>query len=190
MKIVLNWRGPFLPTEFLESASPEAEAGVYIWVAELAGERWVEYVGKATGRPTLWRRQQEHVANTIGLRYTIPGAVRSTGVEWIPNTYPKNKKDLLDDERRGQLVKEALSYLNSIEIFLASLPDLDSKTLGFVERNLLWALQPRSTSLGTKSPPPVPLDIEHRSASWLNGNFKNNFELVPSAVLQCAAPVT
>ena len=179
MEIILDWRGPFLPKSFLDEKDPQPTPGVYLWLADFHGKKWVEYVGKASGSPTLGRRQQEHVSNTIGLKYTIPAQVRDADEDWKPGIYPENKNQLLIKSTRESLVDEALRYLDSMTFFLAPMEAKDRKLLGIVERNLLWALQPRSTVPGTKTPPPTPIDIKHRNASWASGSFENKFKMVP-----------
>ena len=182
MKIKLSWDGPYSPYSFLEHPNPHPYAGVYIWSADFADGYWIEYVGKAGGKPTIGIRQQQHVANTIGLRYTIPAQVRECGVKWEPDEYPDNIQTLLDEPSRSTLIREAIAYLDSMEFYVAEMQDYDSNIIKVVERNLLWTLQPRSTQPGTKTSPPIPVGIIHENPKWLRKNRENQFKLEPEVV--------
>ena len=164
--MVLNWEGPIKAESFLDEANPDARRGVYIWICTTEDDIWIEYVGKATGSPNLGHRQQQHVANILGLRSTIPGIFRRSGKAWTPNQYPVNKKDLLDLDVHMALLMESKTYLDSISIYVAEVPKEAEVDLKHVERNLLYDLSPRGTTSGTKTAPQQKLALKHRNATW------------------------
>jgi len=165
--IKLDWFGPFKFKDFIEKSimvEKFRKPGVYIWVEKWRKIKRLCYVGKASGRPTLLERQQEHYANFIGGRYNIPAEFRKCEKEWIPNQYPINARILLKEKEFIQLVHEAFAYIKNINIYLCPLGQ--TVPLKNLERNLLYVLQPSATKPGTKSPPPTRLQIQHKNARW------------------------
>ena len=164
--MILNWEGPIKAESYLDKSNPDDRCGVYLWICRSKDDEWIEYVGKATGSPSLGRRQQEHIANILGLRATIPADFRDSKKKWVPNQYPNNKADLIDLDKHMELLNEAKSYMNSISIYVAAIPIELLQHLKQIERNLLYDLSPRGTINGTKTKPEHPLKITHKTAKW------------------------
>ncbi len=184
MALEIYWEEARHPFWFLEApanelarrCAKEGVRGVYMWVCSIGNRCWIDYIGKATGSPTLIRRQQEHVENQLGLRYRIPKEFMPGDEDWVPGVYPKNTAWLLDPHKRALLIDAARTYLDASTVFLAPQPEMSSQELRLLERNLLWDLQPLGTTPGTKTPPKEQQDIVHVNAGWYSEALENKFQ--------------
>lgn len=166
-EISLEWFGPYGFKKLLEEEALRKQfdcSGVYVWTDRVKGTERLYYVGKATGRPTLWRRQMQHYSMSIGGMYFIPEDFRVSRVSWNPDPKLFEVRDvLLGEEKYLELVREAFRYTQTIEIHLCP---IEAKLVADVERNLLHELTPDGTSWGTKSQPLNRLSIRHINAKW------------------------
>ena len=165
----LFWEGPYRLRDFIRSNELKERfscAGVYIWIDKLPdGSERLSYVGKAGGRPSLHHRQQQHYANMVGGLYTIPKEYRQSNEAWVPNwSLPTVAEVILDREKYQKVIDEGFAYEAACQVYLATLDSADESKI--VERQLLYDLQPSSTSWGTKSAPNSPIDIVHIDANW------------------------
>jgi hypothetical protein len=165
--ITLSWDGPHRFADFLDEVSfPWAhKAGLYFWVApyESRDIEAVTYVGKASGSPSLLKRQRDHYANYIGGRYVIPGIFRGCGEIWIPNQYPSVKSIMTDRNAWLELISECIDYVASVRIYVCPLPDSDKSTIARLERELIFDMQPKVNSRGKARKPTADLAIRHEN---------------------------
>jgi hypothetical protein len=176
MEISLTWEGPHTFQYFCETPNPSPHPGVYIWVTEENGKYYIDYVGRALGSPNLGHRQQTHVANFLGLRYWIPSFHTPEGCpEWMPGSYPDNKIILFNEAEYLKIYRAARNYVSSISVYLAPMLDSSSDTIKIVERNLLFDLQPRTTSWGRKTTPSIQYSLKHKNALWAEIEICNEY---------------
>lgn len=183
--IDLVWSRPFGFSDFVtipEKLKDFMSAGIYLWVEEHPDGEQLSYVGKATGKPDLIQRHQQHYSNYIGGRYTIPARFRSVENDWIPGQYPNNSNIVLDVERFVALVREAFEYTKHIKIYLAPKPGLNGQQLAVIERNLLYDLTPMGTIPGTKSEPKNRIKIIHKHATWCSEDVRRHIRNQPMIV--------
>ncbi|MEX2257288.1 MAG: hypothetical protein WD672_01140 [Woeseia sp.] len=168
MTINLDWLGPFPLQDFFtvnELKRKFAVPGVYIWIEDTPTGEHLSYVGKASGSPPLFIRQQQHYANMIGGLYTIPKCYRSADFDWVPDWSKSDVAEtLLDSDRFHQVVDDAFAYASHCAIYLAVLESAGQTKL--IERQLLYDLQPTGTRWGKSTLPGVPLSITHHNAIW------------------------
>lgn len=168
-EMIMDWEGPYKLSDFFTNSALKQKyrkPGVYIWIEELPDEKRLSYVGRATGRPTLEKRLQDHYANCVGGLYTIPKEFRRSGVAWIPDWNVEDTiATLLSLNKLLTIVEDGFRYASVCHIYLwPATPDTDVK---LIERNLLYDLKPTGTIWGTKSVPANRINIRHRSPHWL-----------------------
>jgi len=169
-EIVMDWEGPYKLSEFFIDPAMKDKydrPGVYLWIEELPnGKKRLSYIGRATGRPTLWKRHLQHYAFLVGGLYTIPKEFRRSDVAWIPDwTMEETAATLLSLEKFLNIVEEGFRYASACRIYLwPATPDANVR---LIERNLLYDLKPTSTIWGTISEPVTRLNIRHRKPAWL-----------------------
>lgn len=169
-EIELYWSEPFTPKALLATENGFREdydkpPGVYIWTEIVASVETLAYVGRATGNPTLWVRQFQHVLNTLGGQMSIPADFREEKVDWRMNYNDKSVVDIvLDKEKFVKALSGFYHYLDCTRVYLAP---CDSSLVKTVERNLLFDLRPTRTSWGTRSEPSDRLTFIHHNATWL-----------------------
>lgn len=101
----------------------------------------------------------------IGGLYTIPQEYRQSNEDWVPNwSLPTVAEVILDRKKFQKVIDEGFAYEAACQVYLAALDSADLSKI--VERQLLYDLQPHSTSWGTKSEPHSPIDIVHIDATW------------------------
>lgn len=128
--------------------------GVYLHLdnRRSEGER-AAYVGKASGAPSLWRRQYDHYVHYIGGLYVIPESTQhENSYTWTPG--PDNEKTrstVFCREAFHEIVDLAFDYVQTVTIHLCKLPTAGEAKI--VERRLLWDLEPIDTTAGTKTRP-------------------------------------
>lgn len=180
MSVTLEWHGPHLLSEFPRRRELGAEfnvPGVYLWIEELpsvAGKR-LSYVGKASGKPTLYARQLQHYAFTVGGLYMIPGELRKDRTKWAVDwAKPECVAVMLDEEQFIGVVRDGFRLAAASAVYLAPYRGDD---LGVIESNLLYALQPTGTDRGTKYPPKTRVEIRHTKAtSWICPDTRRQFK--------------
>lgn len=183
--IELPWFGPFSFRDFIEASERVKDfhvPGVYLWVETGEDGERISYVGKASGRPNLLQRQQDHYTNYIGGRYRIPGSYRSGKPDWEPGQYPQNAEIILDYERFTELVGEAFQYVQHTTIYLAPLKDWACEDISVAEWNLLYDLKPTDTRRGTLSEPRQRIKIVHKNARWYTSDVKRYIRNQPETV--------
>ena len=173
MDVVIDWERPYKLRAFLDQ--PELKArfdkpGVYLRVERLPdGTHRLGYVGRALGRPTLWRRQRQHYACMIGGLYTIPKEFRRCGRTWVPDS-AETVETMLDRVAFTTVVEEGFRYAEACDVYVwITPPGFDPDV---VERNLLYDLRPSGTDWGKNSIPAVRLKIGHRSPRWLTSEIR------------------
>lgn len=178
-EIVMDWEGPYKLSEFFIDPAMKDKydrPGVYLWIEELPnGKKRLSYIGRATGRPTLWKRHLQHYAFLVGGLYTIPKEFRRSYKDWIPDwTKEEAAATILSVEKFLNVVEEGFRYAVACSIYLwPSKPDVDVR---LIERNLLYDLQPTSTIWGTKSEPVTRLNIRHREPAWLSPEIRDHIK--------------
>src|SRR5690242_18255150 len=76
--ILLEWSQPFSFKDLILNEQLKADynkSGVYIWISPKkpsSSEMEIAYVGKASGKPSLWARQIQHYKFQISGLYKIP----------------------------------------------------------------------------------------------------------------------
>ena len=167
-KVTLHWQGPFTLPKFLQSVEYTNEfkgkSGVYLWTEPDDVGKVLTYVGCASGKPCLWIRQFQHYMNLIGGQYNIPAEFRHDKQQWgLKYENEICKRVVFDLEQFKMLAADAFAYVERTRIFVCPWPAAEVET---IERNLLWDLQPRDTTWGTRTPPSMRLDISHQNALW------------------------
>lgn len=169
-EIIMEWDGPYKLSDFFMDPVIKQKydkPGVYLWTEELPdGKRRLSYVGRASGKPSLWKRHQEHYVNFVGGQYTIPTEFRRSGKAWIPDwAIEETASTLLSLDYFVEIIKEGFHYALALNTYLwPATPDAD---VSLIERNLLYDLQPTGTNWGTKSFPKNRINIRHKSPHWL-----------------------
>lgn len=169
-ELVMDWEGPYKLSEFLSDPYMKEKyhrPGVYLWIEEVPdGKRRLSYIGRASGRPTLWKRHLQHYAFMVGGLYNIPKEFRRSDVAWIPDwTMEETAATPLSLEKFLNIVEEGFRFASACSSFLwPATPDANVR---LIERNLLYDLKPTGTKVGTMSEPVTRLDIRHREPAWL-----------------------
>lgn len=164
--VSLFWRGPYSFSALLDHSPAWAGArGVYLWHApfDAIAKKTVTYVGKASGSPSLLKRQRDHYASYIGGRYYIPGLFRDCGVAWVPNQYPDVKAVMVDKQAWVRLISECFEYAAQVEVFVAQLTEFENAELAGIERTLVYEMQPRINARGKSSQPLNRIEIAHEN---------------------------
>jgi hypothetical protein len=162
----LIWEGPYAMRDFLAPTLRDHFdcAGVYLRIERFSGTERLSYVGKASGTPSLYVRQQQHYAHAIGGLYSIPKDFRADGKLWDPKWGEPDVNDvLLDLTRYQRLVRDAFNWASACTVYLARLPAQQAED---VERQLLYDLRPTMTRRGTKGVPAKRISIVHEDATW------------------------
>ncbi len=122
----------------------------------------ITYVGKATGSPSLSRRQLQHYMSYIGGCYFIPAAYRNSGRAWSLDVSDTEVIETITDQSSFlPLISDCFRYVERIAIFLAINSE---ENLAPVERNLLFNIKPEDTNWGTQSPPANRITVINRGA--------------------------
>lgn len=175
-RIQLNWQGPHKFSDFMlaqeELRIEYSSAGVYLWTTYFPnGGDKIYYVGKATGRPSLFNRIQQHYALIVGGLYNVPAAFRLCKEEWIPDWRKYDTYTILTDiEKMKMLIEECFKYITACRVYLAK---TSRDKVAILERNLLWDLRPCGTKWGTMTQPNPRLEIVHSNAKWLSDSIKS-----------------
>lgn len=160
VRVELNWEGPFSFKELLLTKEYKEKfkcSGVYLW--KTPDSNVVEYVGRASGNPSLWVRQFQHYICLIGGHYHIPAPFTDTGNKWVCNHENSEALDTLFDEMKfNKVTAYGFRYAAAINIYLAK---LSFDKVNWVERNLLYDLQPSTTDWGKKTAPDHPIILIH-----------------------------
>jgi hypothetical protein len=169
----IEWEGPWRLRDFFGNDVLRERfscAGVYLWIQHHDGLEELNYVGKASGSPTLYKRQLEHFRDCIGGRHHLPKPFRPIGTAWIPDpTTQACYSVLLDPTRFHGLIDDAYVMIDTFKVYLARtavFPD-PKKSAKLIERQLLFDLQPVGTGWGLGSPPSELVEIIHHNATWL-----------------------
>lgn len=183
MSIFLEWHGPFRLAQFPRGSDLRTKfgvPGVYLWMEELPNlaRSRLSYVGKASGKPTMYARQLEHYARTVAGLYMIPHEFCENGTKWAVDwENPESVCVLLDEERFIKMVRNGFRLAAATNVYLAPYRGSD---LAIIERNLLYTLQPTGTDKGTRSPPKIRADIRHSGVtSWICPDTRNQFKEQP-----------
>ena len=178
-EVRLTWKGPYKLRDFF--GNPDLDRtfscpGVYIWIERKGSDECLSYVGKASGSPTLARRQRQHYAFGIGGLYTIPSEFRKMAKErWVPDwSKPDVYEVLLERSRFHMLVDDAFNYIDACDVHLARAASGGEAKL--IERQLLFDLQPTGTKWGCRSPPGYPIRLVHRRATWASAAIRHQLE--------------
>jgi hypothetical protein len=174
-QVVVEWDGPYSLSAFIgDTALKERfdKPGVYIWIETLPdGTCRLAYVGRATGRPTLWKRQMQHYAYMVGGLYMIPKEFRADGTAWVPDwTRLETARTLLDRPKFAAVIDDAFRYAAACQVYLWVVPP--GTDVRIVERNLLYDFKPTSTDWGKGSSPGCRLTLCHRSPRWLTPEIR------------------
>ena len=176
-QIELDWTNPYTFRELL-SGDPQLrsewddKAGVYLHVEQSAELHELLYVGKATGRPSLWTRQVQHYTFLIGGQDCIPsrwraesrpGWVMGYGKRTDPQTTQRTMSTLFDVESFVGVVRDGFRFAAAHRIYLANVAD--SALVRKLEAKLLHQLRPSMTGSQEVDPHPD-LEIVHRGATW------------------------
>jgi len=169
-KFVVEWDGPYGLSAFIADPALKErfdKPGVYIWIETLPdGTCRLSYVGRATGRPTLWKRQMQHYASMVGGLYTIPKEFRADGTTWVPDwTKQETACTLLDRAKFAAVIDDAFRYAGACQVYLWAVPP--GTDVRIVERNLLYDFQPTGTDWGKGFSPGTRLMLCHRAPIWL-----------------------
>lgn len=159
--IKLYWYGPY---SFFELFSTEkykdkfSHPGVYLWYEINEHNKKLAYVGKASGKPTLYERNFQHYINQIGGQYFIPEFFRkNSDKSWVLDVNdPTCRSSVLNMNIYHSIVIDSFNYICNISIYLCI---LHSNDVNLVERNLLYKLQPLRTKWGTKTEPSEKIKI-------------------------------
>ncbi len=168
----LYWSQPYTLAEILSDDDVKDlyderyRSGVYLWTHLIDRKEEVAYVGKATGNPTLWRRQVEHYVQQVGGRYALPkGLFDMDDKGFEPKIFTDQRvRDIyLDESKHRQLLEASRRYVATVGVHFAP---ADTELLSQIERVLLYHLVPTMTTWGTKSEPATKLIIENINAPW------------------------
>lgn len=163
-EIELKWEGPFSFRDFLLNEDHKKKyqcSGVYLW--EVAGEEVPQYIGKATGSPSLWLRQFHHYISLIGGLYTVPMQFTNNGADWVCDYNNDEVLGILFNEQKfKEVISYGFRYAAAIQIYLGKLP---ASKASVVERNLLYYLKPSTTNWGTQSEPKERVRLIHSGTS-------------------------
>jgi hypothetical protein len=175
-EIVLRWDGPHCLRDLFGNDHLKQKfscPGVYLWIQQYNGHQTLNYVGKASGSPTLYHRQLQHYQYFIGGLYTIPNEFRKCGKDWVPDW---NKEEvysvLLDKSKFLDVVNEAFDCINAYSVHMAKLATAGEAKA--IERQLLFDLKPTGTKWGCSTPPAVPIKIVHSNATWATEQIRNH----------------
>ncbi len=138
-QLVVEWDGPHSLSAFIAEPGLRErfdKPGVYLWIETLPnGTCRLSYVGRATGRPSLWKRQMQHYASMVGGLYTIPKEFRADGKAWVPDwTKPETASTLLDRSKFAAVIEDAFRYAAACQVYLWVVPS--GTDVRIVERNL------------------------------------------------------
>lgn len=162
--IGLSWEGPFSFKDLLTTKKHHEDyncAGVYLW--EIVGEKFPQYIGKATGSPSLWLRQFHHYISLIGGLYTVPMQFTNNGADWVCDYNNDEVLGILFNEQKfKEVISYGFRYAAAIQIYLAK---LSASKVNVVERNLLYYLKPSTTNWGTQSEPKERVRLIHSGTS-------------------------
>lgn len=176
MEIELTWDGPYKLSDFMSDGELRKHydyPGVYLWLEDYGDDSRISYVGRATGKPTLARRQMQHYAYTVSGLYSIPREFRRNRTEWIPDwTKPDVAGVLLDKEKYLELIDDAFRYSSIIDVYLFRA--LNGENVHALERILLYSLQPTGTKWGTLTKPNPELKLIHRAPEALAAVMRKN----------------
>ena len=176
----IEWEGPFRIIDFLINQKYLKEnfrfPGVYIHTTMYPdGTEKLTYVGKATGSPSLFIRQQQHYASLIGGLYQIPKEFRTSDIDWIPNWEKHEAEKILTNKDAFKvLIDECYNYAQARNVFLAV--NKWGYSVKEIERNLLYDLNPIGTNYGTKTRTNNPIDIIHVNALWKNEHISKQIK--------------
>lgn len=180
MSVTLEWHGPYPLSAFPRRSELGIQfnvPGVYLWVEDLPNQvgKRLSYVGKASGKPTLYARQLQHYAYTVGGLYMIPREYRDERTKWAVDwKRPECVSVMLDEEQFIRVVRDGFRLAAATAVYLAPYRDGD---LGVLEANLLYALQPTGTDRGTRYPPKTRLEVLHTGATlWICPDTRRQFK--------------
>lgn len=161
----LKWSRGFSFSELLRTPALQKQfncPGVYVHIDNRPG---VAYVGKASGSPSLWLRQYQHYVQFVGGLYLLPAEAGDTdNYAWHPGPdIEGNLNTVFNRALFGKVVDLAFAYVPNISIHLCPLKSDEAKT---AERELLWALQPRDTVRGTRTPPKQDVSFVHECRNF------------------------
>lgn len=186
-EITLNWSRAY---NFIELVRADKELkdkyskpapGVYIHTDHRTGN--VSYVGKVSGRPSLWDRQFQHYKNYIGGLYLIPD-IDSKSREYIWQASDKQESiDIMCDENKFMsIIHKSFEYTRKVNINLCILSTHEEAKA--VERELIWALQPLDTKNGRMTPPNFTINLIHNCSEFseitdlIANNERNNHHFI------------
>lgn len=173
-KVKLKWeKSPLL--DFINSKKLRDKlcnkGGIYLWEDKFPDGKdgRCAYVGKATSKTGLWKRQLVWYFQQINGQAQIPGEIRQSRELWrFDSTSPNCIQTITNIDFFKSLVDDAFHYVKQITVFWAELSDDDLNkagcTLSDIEHTLMWKPNPRpwANSQGIKYPPSVPVTVEHK----------------------------
>lgn len=175
--VTLKWHGPYSFRKLITDKELRDRwnvSGLYLWIDPTDQGETIYYVGKATGAPSLFKRQLEHYQHYICGAYDIPAQVRSSRTYWrLDFKAPGVAEAITDREKLFQLVEDGFRYASSFKIFLAEAP---RERVGVIEANLLYSLEPVGNTRGKYTKPAEEIEIIHENAAWATDAVRNKIK--------------
>jgi hypothetical protein len=175
--VTLRWNGPYGFGQLITDKELRTRwnvPGVYLHVTPAGQGETIYYVGKATGAPSLFKRQLEHYQHYICGAFDIPAEVRRSGTYWRLNLNEFGVAETITDrEKLLELVEDGFEYASSFKIFLAEAP---RERVGVIEKNLLYDLQPVGNTRGMKKQPTEEINIVHENARWATDEVREKIK--------------
>lgn len=165
--IDLTWEGPYSFVDFLSDASLRKRfdtAGVYLWIVNHPeNKRRITYIGKASGKPDLAKRQVDHFRYYISGAYFIPDWARKSktpwNADWVNN--PEITETLTHKDKLCSFVDETFAYVSLFQIYLATVSGNDVLILPSIEKSLIYEVQPVENMRGKLKKPNQQVQTRH-----------------------------